>query len=111
MSRRDPLTVRAVQVAAWDNKLRKGFNVSDVPLEFCYLQKEMSEAFEAWLRGRPDLGEELADVVLFAAGLAQIVGVDLEAEVAAKIRKNVAREYVAGPNGYMVRREPGDVPA
>jgi hypothetical protein len=39
----------------------KGFSTTDVPLEFCLLQGEIAEAFDAWRKGRQDLGEELAD--------------------------------------------------
>jgi len=96
-------TIRTIQSAAWANKLTKGFNTSDVPLEFCYLSAEVAEAFDAWRKGRPDLGEELADVALFLVSLAEMNGVDLQAEVERKLAKNAGRTYVTGAAGLPVR--------
>lgn len=81
------------QQAVWDNKLAKGFNVTDVPLEFCLLQGEVAEAFDAWRRKEPHLGEELADVALYLLSLARMTGVDLGAEVERKLAINAHRRY------------------
>jgi hypothetical protein len=54
------LDVAAVQQQAWDNKLIKGLNISDVALEFGLLTAEVGEAFTAWRKRLPDFGEELA---------------------------------------------------
>jgi hypothetical protein len=64
---------------AWENKIAKGFNTTDIPLEFCLLQGEIAEAFDAWRKGREDMGEELADadIAIYLFGLAQMTGVDL----------------------------------
>jgi len=101
--------IRSGQKLAWENKVGKGFNVADVPLEFCLLQGEVAEAFDAWRKGRGGTGEELADVALFLFGLAEMLGVDLQAEVEAKIAKNAARAYSRLANGVLVKdgQEPG----
>jgi NTP pyrophosphatase (non-canonical NTP hydrolase) len=77
--------IRSGQMRAWDNKIAKGFNTTDVPLEFCLLQGEVAEAFDSWRRGRADVGNELADAAIFLFGIAQMTGVDLEQEIEAKI--------------------------
>lgn len=100
------MDIRSGQRLAWGNKLAKGFNTSDIPLEFCLLQGEMAEAFDAWRKGRDSLGEELADVALFLFGLAEMTGVDLQGEVEAKIARNAARSYSRLPNGTLVK-DPG----
>ncbi len=97
------LTIRVAQRAAWANKVAKGFNTTDVPLEFCLLQAEVAEAFTAWRRRLPDLGEELADVALFVMSLAEMVGVDLQAEVDRKLQINAARVYGRTEAGVLVR--------
>ena len=103
------LDIRAGQKLAWENKVVKGFNTTDVPLEFCLLQGEMAEAFDAWRKDRGTIGEELADVALFLFSLAAMTGVDLQAEVEAKIEKNAARAYSRLPNGTLVKNaRPGD---
>ena len=53
------MDIRSAQKLVWENKVAKGFNTTDVPLEFCLLQGEVAEAFDAWRKGREDLGEEL----------------------------------------------------
>lgn len=83
----------AAQQAAWTNKLAKGFNTTDVPIEFCYLQGELAEAFEAWRHQSPELGEELADVAIYLLSLAEMTGVDLGTEVERKLAKNAERVY------------------
>ena len=93
------MDIRAVQDQAWDNKHAKGFNVTDVALEFGLLTAEVSEAFTAWRCRLPDFGEELADILIYLAGLAEMTGVDLGAEVERKLAKNAARVYRTGPDG------------
>jgi hypothetical protein len=88
---------------AWENKVAKGFNTTNVPLEFCLLQGEMAEAFDAWRKGRDDVGEELADVAIYLLGLAEMVGIDLQDEVEAKLTKNAARVYRRLPNGALAK--------
>jgi NTP pyrophosphatase (non-canonical NTP hydrolase) len=97
------MDIRSVQKLAWDNKEAKGFNLTDVPLEFGLLTAEVSEAFTAWCKNLPDFGEELADILIYLAGLAQMTGVDLSAEVQRKIQKNADRVYVIDERGVMSR--------
>ena len=40
-----------------------------------------------------DLGEELADVVIYLLGISEILGIDLEKEILYKTNKNIHREY------------------
>ena len=85
--------IRALQQAVFANKLAKDFNVTDVPLEFCYLSGEVAEAFEAYRKDLPTIGEELADIAIYLLGLAEILSVDLESAIDAKMTKNAARTY------------------
>ena len=97
------MEIRQAQQLAWENKLDKGFNTSDVPLEFMLLQGEVAESFQAWRRAQPDLGEELADVALYLFALAQMNGVDLDGQIERKIVKNASRQYTPDSNGVPVR--------
>ena len=97
------MDIRSGQQLAWENKVSKGFNTTDVPLEFCLLQGEIAEAFDAWRKGREDAGEEMADVAIYLLGLAEMTGVDLQAEIAAKLAKNAARVYHRLPNGVLAK--------
>jgi NTP pyrophosphatase (non-canonical NTP hydrolase) len=82
--------IRSAQKLAWANNLAKGFNTTDVPLEFCLLNGEMAEAFDAWRKGRRDVAEELADTAIFLLGLAEMIGADLQGAVEAKLAANTA---------------------
>jgi NTP pyrophosphatase (non-canonical NTP hydrolase) len=95
------LDLRSVQQQAWDNKKAKGFNTTDVPLEFGLLTAEVSEAFTAWRKRLPDFGEELADVLIYLVGLAQMTGIDLDAEVERKLALNATRTYEADTRGVL----------
>lgn len=97
------MNIRWAQKRAWKNKLVKGFNTTDVPLEFCLLNSEVAEAFDAWRRGRKDVAEELADIAIFLLGLAEMVGTDLQEAVEAKLAVNEARVYRPLPNGVLVK--------
>jgi len=95
--------IRAAQKLAWENKLAKGFNTTDVPLEFCLLSGEVAEAFDAWRKGRPQVAEELADTAIFLLSLAEMIGADLQEAVEAKLAANEARVYRRLPDGTLVK--------
>ena len=71
------MQIRSAQKLAWENKVAKEFNTTDVPLQFCMLQGEIAEAFHAWRKGREDVGEELADAGIYLLALAEMLGIDL----------------------------------
>jgi len=88
------LDLKQVQKRIYQNKIKKGFNVTDVYKEFCYTYGELTEACEAYMKKQDDVGEELADVAIYLLGLAEILGVDLESEILRKMDKNEKRQYV-----------------
>ena len=99
--------VRSAQKLTWENKLAKGFNTSEVPLEFCLLQGEVAEAFDAWRRTRDNLGEELADIAIYVMSLAEMTGIDLQSAVEQKLTKNAKRTYVKDEtSGILVKVDP-----
>ncbi|MCX5124582.1 MazG-like family protein [Streptomyces sp. NBC_00347] len=97
------MDIRSAQKTAWDNKVTKDFNTTNVPLEFGLLTAEVGEAFTAWRKGLPDFGEELADVFLYVAALAEMNGIDLQEEVERKLTKNRARVYERDTRGVPIR--------
>ncbi|MES2953606.1 MAG: MazG-like family protein [Patescibacteria group bacterium] len=98
------LDFKKVQKQIWSNKLEKKFNTTDVGLEFSLTHGELSEAFNAYVKKLPDVGEELADVFIYLVSLAQMLGVDLEKEIVQKIAKNKKRKFKI-ENGVHVRIE------
>lgn len=101
------MEIKAAQRLTWQNKIAKGFNTSDVPLEFMLLHGEIAESFQAWRHTQSDLGEELADVALYLFALAEMNSVDLDDEIQRKIVKNTRREYSPDSNGVLRRTAEG----
>ena len=87
------MELSATQKAVYQNKVDKGFNVTDVNVEFCLLYGEVAEAYEAWKKKQDTVGEELADIAIYLLGLSEILGVDLASEIEKKMRINQEREY------------------
>ena len=87
------MELSATQKAVYQNKVDKGFNVTDVNVEFCLLYGEVAEAYEAWKRKQDTVGEELADIAIYLLGLSEILGVDLASEIEKKMKINRKREY------------------
>lgn len=85
--------LKALQKQVYQNKIDKGFNVTNIEKEFCLAYGEMAEAYEAYRKKKDDLGEEFADVIIYLLGLSEILGIDLEHELLHKIEKNKHREY------------------
>ena len=87
------IDLKKMQKEIYDNKVNKGFNVTDLNKEFCLAYGEMSEAYDAWRKHKDDLGEELADVAIYLLGISEILNINLEEEIFKKVNKNKHREY------------------
>lgn len=87
------IDLQKLQKDIYQNKLNKGFNVTDIAMEFSLTHEELSEAFHAYRKKLPDIGEELADVTIYILGLSEILWVNLEEEILKKVEKNKHREY------------------
>ena len=82
-----------MQKRVYQNKVNKGFNITDVPKEFCYLYGEVAEAYDAWRKNKTTVGEELADIAIYLMGLSEILDIDLETEIEKKMAINKDRVY------------------
>ena len=51
------IDLKKIQKNIWQNKLKKGFNTTDVNKEFCLLYGEVAEAYDAWRKKKEDLNE------------------------------------------------------
>lgn len=74
-------TFRAMQTEVYQNKVNHGFNITDLKLEFCLAYGELAEAYDAYAAGGEGLAEELADVIIYLLGIAEIMGADIEAQL------------------------------
>ncbi len=88
------MELQEMQKKVYENKIKHGFNVTDVPKEFCYLYGEVAEAYDAYLKKKDDLGLELADIAIYLLGLSEILGIDLKDNIEKKMEINAKRKYV-----------------
>ena len=79
--------MKDIQKEILENKIRHGFNTTNIEQEFCYLYGELREAYEAYYEGWDSFGEELADVAIFLIGIAGIKEIDLATEILKKLAK------------------------
>ncbi|NKC60423.1 hypothetical protein HED34_10690 [Vagococcus fluvialis] len=97
--------LKKYQKLVYENKVQKGFNVANIETEFLLIYGEIAEAFEAYKKNEmANLGEELAEVAIYLLGLSEILGIDLDEEIAKKIEINQNRKYISGTNGYMKKK-------
>ena len=98
------MDLKKLQKEIYQNKVDKGFNTTDVNKEFCLLYGEVGEAYDAYRKGKDDLGEELADIAIYLLGLSEILGKDLEEEIKNKVQINKNRKY-KDVNGTKIKME------
>lgn len=87
------IDLKELQKEVIRNKIEKGFNTTDVALEFCRAHEELSEAFSKYNKGESGVAEEFADVMIFVLGMCEQLGFDLEKELVRKIEINKNRKY------------------
>ena len=87
------INLKELQKEVMRNKIEKGFNITDVALEFCRAHQELSEAFSKFSKNHSGVAEEFADVAIFLLGISEILGFDLEKELVRKIKINKNRKY------------------
>mgnify|MGYP001610517562 FL=1 len=92
--------LKKLQKEIMRNKIKKGFNTTDISLEFCRAFEELSEAFKKHNHGQTGVAEELADVAIFLLGMCEILGYDLEKELVRKIEINKKRVYKKEKSPY-----------
>ena len=98
------MDLKKLQKEVLQNKINHGFPIDDINLEFCLTFAELGEAHTAWEKKQDDVGEELADVVIYLLGISEILGLDLGSEIDKKIEKNKKRVYKT-INGVLTRVE------
>ena len=87
------INLKELQKEVMRNKLEKGFNTTNVALEFCRAYEELSEAFRKFNLNQNGVAEEFADVMIFILGMCENMGFDLEKELVRKIEINKKRQY------------------
>lgn len=93
------------QKAIFENKVKHGFNVTNPYKEIRYMMEEMTELMRAIENGdKQNISEELADIVIFAYGLAEVTqSGDLDKTIFDKMDKNSKRKYTINEEGDFVK--------
>lgn len=100
------LTFREIQKRIWDNKVKKGFNTTNISKEFLYLTEELGEAVKAYRKDNKDeLAEEIVDIIIYSLGLFKMLGKDGYEEIIKKMEKNESRKYQATKRGFHLRED------
>ena len=87
------IDLKQKQLEVMENKKNHGWEVR-IPEEFCYLYGEVSEAYDAWLKKKNDLGGELADIAIYLMAISETLGFNLEEEIEKKMETNRHRKYI-----------------
>jgi len=95
------IDLKKLQEEIYQNKVNKGFNVTDVNMEFNLIYWELAEAFDSYHKGKWDVWEELADVWIFLLGLSEILWINLEKEILKKMEINKNRIYKKSWNWHV----------
>lgn len=75
-------------------KWMHSFNITDVDSDLACMVGEVSEVLQARaIQKDLDVVEELADVVIYCYGIAQMLGMDLDIAIDDKMAYNVQRNY------------------
>jgi len=85
------IDVKALAERIYLNKVKNRFPTDDLEHDLKLLRKEAQEAIDA--SDDVELGRELADVVIFAIGIARMRNIDLTEQVYNKVSYNETREY------------------
>lgn len=99
------VNIKELQDKVYQNKVNHGFNTTNIEMEFCLAYGELGGAYIAYLKKKEDLGEELADVIIYLLGISKMLNIDLEKEIVNKIEKNSKRVYKENSKGVLVKEE------
>ena len=96
------MDTKKAQERVMANKVKHGFNTTDMNFEFCLIYNEVAEAYDAWLKKKDDFGSELADIGIYLLGIAEMNGYNLGEEIEKKMAINEKRVYKK-VNGVLVK--------
>lgn len=88
------LNLLELQKRILTNKINHGFNTTDIKFEILLMYGEVNELFKGYLKNDIDnMAEELADIIIFALGISEMLEVDLSKKLLEKLEINERRVY------------------
>ena len=99
------LKFKSRQKRIFKNKENHGFNTTNIYQEARYILEEVTELMRAIEKNdRENMKEELADIVIFAYGCAEVARLgDLDTEIFRKMQLNENRVYTQTDEGDFVK--------
>ncbi len=93
------------QQRIFENKVKHGFNTTNIYQEARYILEEVTELMRAIEKNdRENMIEELADIVIFAYGCTEVARLgDLDTKIFEKMKLNESRKYTKTPEGDFVK--------
>jgi len=95
--------LRDLQRRAFQNKLEKGIDMTDINYAFCIAFSELSDAFRAQHDRNVEHGDLLVKAITELFCIAELLGLSLEDELVNCIEKNEKRRYVDHIDGTFIR--------
>lgn len=89
------IDLKALAERIYQNKVKNNFPTTNLDHDLELMAKEYEELVDA--RGdKKAFAKELADIVIFAIGIARMEEIDLEQEIESKVTYNETRTYKKG---------------
>jgi NTP pyrophosphatase (non-canonical NTP hydrolase) len=86
------MTIRWLQKEIYQNKVNRGFNISDVGKEIILMTEELGELAKAYKRNnKKEQVDAVIDLMIYCLGLLEILGVDGDEELKKVIKNNKTR--------------------
>lgn len=92
-NRRNTMTMREMQKLAYEYRLGKGHDRTDINKEFCLLYGKVAEAYNTLKKCGPNADERIADIAISLMGIAEIFEIDLQKEIERKMRVKEGSGY------------------
>ena len=96
------MDLRELQKEIYENKKRRGFNVSDVGKEVVLMVEELGELARAVKnRDKEQMADATGDLMVYCLGLCEILGIDAQHLLERIVENNKTREHT----GFMKEGE------
>ena len=88
------MNLKELQKEVYENKKRRGFNVSDVGKEVVLMVEELGELARAVKnQSNEDMVDAVGDLMVYCLGLCEILGIDAQNVIEKIVENNKTREH------------------
>lgn len=88
------MNLNEMQKKVFENKVKRGFNTTDVGKEVILITEELGELAKAFRdNNKEEIADAIGDIMIYCLGLCEIVGVSAEELLQKIIENNKIREH------------------